>query len=251
MRHLTVVSSDELIDSLHTQVITNTISSAMRSIISWRIKVVLLLFITFRTNIRMSIIYFSPCLFLFALHLDWYLNTSVDRKIKRSFYICEIAFHFRLWLKVSIFFSLVLRSLQMHNRSGKKLNRKKLNVDRQFIQDVICVTLLQEGVGQYQFLGKIDTHFPHFHLLTLPLKWRFLYIPPTCFYYNPGPCPPTVLLINNIYSWKSKLKHTGVDIKCFFVYKIFVNKTWKIFIESPLYNQWNIIAYENRYVTQH
>ena len=48
------------------------------------------------------------------------------------------------------------------------------------------------------------------------------------------PCPPTVLLKNNIYSWKSKLKHTGVDIKCFFVNKIFVDEKEKVFTGSPL-----------------
>ena len=142
MRHLTAVISDEFIDSLHTRVITNTICSAMRSIISWRIKIFLSSFITFRTNIRMSIIYLSPCSFLFALHLDWSFNTSVDKKIKCSFYICKIVFHFRLWLKLSIFFSLVLFSLEMHNRSRKKLTGKKLNVDTQFFKDVLCVTLL-------------------------------------------------------------------------------------------------------------
>ena len=153
MRHLTAVISDEFIDSLHTRVITNTICSAMRSIISWRIKIFLSSFITFRTNIRMSIIYLSPCSFLFALHLDWSFNTSVDKKIKCSFYICKIVFHFSLWLKLSIFFSLVIFSVEMHNRSRKKLTGKKLNVDRQFFKDVLCVTLLQEGVWQYQFLG--------------------------------------------------------------------------------------------------
>ena len=127
MRHLTVVSSDELIDSLRTRVITNTIFSEMRSMMSWQVKIFFLLFITFRTNIRMSIIYVTPCSFLLALHLDWFLNTSVDKKIKCSFYICEIVFYFSLWLKLSIFFSLVLFSLEMHNRSGKKLTRKKLN----------------------------------------------------------------------------------------------------------------------------
>ena len=98
------------------------------------------LFVIFRTNIRMSIIYLSPCSFLFALHLDWSLNTSVDKKIKRSFCICEIVFYFSLWLKLSIFFSLILFFLEMLNRSWKKLIGKKLNVDR-----------------------KIATHFPHFH----------------------------------------------------------------------------------------
>ena len=161
MRYLTNVSSDELIDSLQTQVITNTICSAMRLMISWRVKVFLSLFITFRANIRMSIIYLSLCSFLFALHLDWSFNTSV--KIKCSFYISEIVFHFSLWLKLSTFFSLVLIFLEMHNRCGKKLTGEKLNVDRQFFKGVLCVTWLQGRLGQYQFLGKIVTHFPHFH----------------------------------------------------------------------------------------
>ena len=140
MRHLTAVSSDELIDSLHTRVITNTICSAMRSIISWRIKIFLPSFITFRTNIRMSIIYLSSCSFLFALHLDWSFNTSVAKKIKCSFYICKIVFHFSLWLKLSTFFSMVLDFLEMHNRCGKKLTGKKLNVDRKFFKGELCVT---------------------------------------------------------------------------------------------------------------
>ena len=121
MRHLTTVRLDELIDFLHTGMIT---------------KIFLSLFIIFRTIIRMSIIYLFPCSLLFALHLDWSLNTSVDKKIKRSFCICEIVFYFSLWLKLSIFFSLVLFSLEMRNRSGKKLMRKILNVNRQFFKDL-------------------------------------------------------------------------------------------------------------------
>ena len=123
-------------------------------------------------NIRMSIIYLSPCSFLFAFHLDWSLNTRIDKKSNEVFIFCEIVFHFNLWLKLSIFFILVLFSLEMHNRSWIKLTEKKLNVDRQFFEDVLCVTLLQVCpiVGQYQFLGKIATHVPHFHLLTPPLK---------------------------------------------------------------------------------
>ena len=41
-------------------------------------------------------------------------------------------------------------------------------------------------------------------------------------------CPPNPLLINHVFSWKTKLKHTGVDITCFFYFsrcKIFTNKT--------------------------
>ena len=85
MRHLTAVSLDELIDFLYTRVIINTICSGM---------------------------------------IDWSLNTSADKKIIFSFDICKIVFHLSLWLKLSIFFSLVLFSLEMHNRSGKKLTRK-------------------------------------------------------------------------------------------------------------------------------
>ena len=90
----------------------------------------------------------SPhCSLLFALHLDWSLNIRVDKKIIFSLYICEIVFHFSLWLKLSIFFSLVLFSLEMHNICGKKLAGIKWNVDRQVFKDVLCVTLLQEGWG--------------------------------------------------------------------------------------------------------
>ena len=53
----------------------------------------------------------SPRSFLFGLHLNWSLNTSVDKKIKCNFYICEFMFNFSLWFKFSIFFSLVLFSL--------------------------------------------------------------------------------------------------------------------------------------------
>ena len=203
MRHLTTVISDELND--------------LRSFHD-RLK------FSFHYLLLLERIFGWACSFLFALHLDCSLNTRVDKKIKCSFYICEIVFYSRPWLKLSIFFSLVLFFLQIHNRSGKKLTEKKLNVDRQFFKDVHCATWLQEGLGQCQFLGKIATHFPQLHLLTTPLKWR-LYILPTAFYYKPRRCLPTVLLINNIYSQKSKLKHTSVDIKCFFVNKTFVNET--------------------------
>ena len=50
------------------------------------------------------------------------------------------------------------------------LTGKKLNVDRQFFKDVLCLPLLQDGVGLHQFLGEIATHFPHFHLLRPPPK---------------------------------------------------------------------------------
>ena len=72
-----------------------------------------------------------------------------------------------------------------------------------------------EGRGQYQLLGKTTTHFFHFYLLIPSLKWTFifLHIPPILLY--PPSLPPS-LLINHNFSWKSKLKHTSVDITCFF-----------------------------------
>ena len=64
----------------------------------------------------------------------------------------------------------------------------------------------------YQFLGKIVTHFPHFGLLILPLIWRFLYIPPTLIYYKTPSCTRSpLLLVDYTFSWKNKLKHTGMD----------------------------------------
>ena len=75
----------------------------------------------------------SPCSFLFAFHLDWSLNASVNKKIKCNLYIFELVFQFGLWLKLSIFFSLV----NFLNKSLKKLTGKKLSVDKQFFEDVI------------------------------------------------------------------------------------------------------------------
>ena len=40
---------------------------------------------------------------------------------------------------IQIFFRLVLLSVEMHKRKGKKLTRKNLNVDRQFFKDVIRI----------------------------------------------------------------------------------------------------------------
>ena len=107
-----------------------------------------------------------PCSFLFALYLEWSLNTSVDKK---SNAICIFA-NLSSTLVCSwngIFFSLVLCSIEVHKRRGKKPN-----VDRQFFKQVICIFFyltkcnLIAGSRQYQFLGKILTHFTHFHLST-------------------------------------------------------------------------------------
>ena len=80
-------------DSLLAWIITDAVCSAMQSMISWWVSFFLSLFITFITNVRMSIIP-SPYLFFFALRLEWSLNLNTDGKIKCNLYICELVFHF-------------------------------------------------------------------------------------------------------------------------------------------------------------
>ena len=157
----------------------------MRSMVSWWIKIFPSLFITFRTNLRLRL-FPSPCSFLFVLHFYWSLIEMAKKKIKCSFYSCEFVFHFSLWLKLSIFFRLVLFPLKMYNRSGKKLTGKNIIVDSSSKMYSLWSYCWKKGVGrgQYQFLGKIVAHFLGFHLLRPLLKWKYLYISPTTFYYN-------------------------------------------------------------------
>ena len=42
-----------------------------------------------------------PCSFLFALHLEWSFNTTLDKIFKGSLYICELVFYFSFWFKFS------------------------------------------------------------------------------------------------------------------------------------------------------
>ena len=105
--------------------------------------------------------------------------------------------------QISIFFSLVLFSLEMDNKSRKKLTGKKLNVDRQFFKDVLCVISLQEGVGSgnsWEKLTLISSISIYSHLLSSQMK-IFMYSSYP-FLLQPPSLPPPVLLINNIYSWK-------------------------------------------------
>ena len=64
---------------LHTWVITDAKFSAMQSMLSWLVKILLSLLITFRTNVRMGIIP-SPFSLLFAFQLEWSFDNSVDGK---------------------------------------------------------------------------------------------------------------------------------------------------------------------------
>ena len=80
MRNVASVSSDEssILILFSREWSPAAVCSAMRSLISWWVNFFLSLFITFRTNVRMSIIP-SPCSFFFALHLEWSLNLSTDK----------------------------------------------------------------------------------------------------------------------------------------------------------------------------
>ena len=72
--------------------------------------------------------------------------------------------------------------------------------------------------GKYQFLGKnnhpIHPFFIHKHPYRTQMK-IYIYSTPHL-YYNPRPCPPILLLINYIFSWKSQVKHKRVDITWFY-----------------------------------
>ena len=170
-------------------------------------------------------IYLSPCSLLFALHLDWSLNASVDKKIIFSFYICEIVFHISLWLKLSIFFSLVLFSIERLNRSRKKLTGKKIKCQQAVLQRCTLCNLIAGGGRTVPILRKNCPTFPPFPFINTSSQMKIFIYSTHPFLLQPRPCLPTVLLINNTYSWKSKLKHTGVDIKCFLINKVFINKT--------------------------
>ena len=123
-------------DSLLTWMITDAVCSTMRLMISWWVNFFLSLFITLRTNIRMSIIPF-PCSVFFALHLEWSLNLCTDKK---SDVICIFANWcstlFSLWFKFS---SAWFYCLSKCAKKRAKANEKKKNVDRQFLKDVICI----------------------------------------------------------------------------------------------------------------
>ena len=88
-------------DSLLIWVITDAVCSAMRSMTAGRVNFFLSLFITFRTNVRMSMVP-SPCSFFFALHLKWSLNLSTDKKSNAVCIFANLCSTlFSLWFKFS------------------------------------------------------------------------------------------------------------------------------------------------------
>ena len=74
-------------DSLLTWMTTDAVFSTIQLMISWWVNFFLSLFITFKANVRMSIIP-SLCSFFLAVHLEWCLNLSTDTK---SVAICIFA----------------------------------------------------------------------------------------------------------------------------------------------------------------
>ena len=76
--------------------------------ISWWVKMLLLLLILLERTFGWALSP-SPCSFLFAFHLERSFNTDKKcwKKIKCSLHICKLVFHFSLWFKLSIFFSLI------------------------------------------------------------------------------------------------------------------------------------------------
>ena len=164
----------------------------------------------------------SPkCLFLFSLHLEWSLYRRFD-KIKCKFYICKLLFWFSLWFKFSLAWLYCLWKCTKGRE--KKVIGESLNLYKQFFKDVICIFWCYSvwpncrGSGTQQFLGKSAAHFPYFYLVTLLSNDQinnFTYST-YLFLLQPSSLLIKPLLINHIFSWKSKLWHTGADIACFF-----------------------------------
>ena len=142
MRNMAAISSDEstILILCIPEWSPTQVRSAMRSMISWWVHFLFLLFITFRTNVLMSIIP-SPYSSLFALHLEWSLNISTGKKsnaICTFVNLCSTLFS--LWFKFSSAWFYFLSKCTKER--GKKLTRKNLNVDRQSFKNVISIFLM-------------------------------------------------------------------------------------------------------------
>ena len=71
-----------------------------------------------------------------ANHLNLSLKTVVDKKSNAVCIFTNLCFTL---FKLNIIFSLVLFSVKIHKRRGKRLTSEKLNVNRQFFKYVICI----------------------------------------------------------------------------------------------------------------
>ena len=102
--------------SLHNWVITGTICSAIRSMISWLVRNFLSFLLRSERTFRWAL-FFSHCSFLLALHLDWSLkNTDCISNAVCIFTNLFSTLVCGLVGGSSIFFSWFLFSLEMHKR---------------------------------------------------------------------------------------------------------------------------------------
>ena len=77
-------------------------------------------------------------IFVFALHLEWTLNLSTDKKSNAIFILANLCSTlFSLWFKFSLAWFYFLSKCA--KRRGQKLTGKNLNVDRQFFKDIIGI----------------------------------------------------------------------------------------------------------------
>ena len=126
---------------------------------------------------------------------------------KCSLHICEIVFHFSLWFKLSTFFQLGPIFCWNPHKRGKNSTWKKLNVDRQFFNGVICIFY---DVTLCDLIGESCYSFHPFSFIITSLPTS----PNEDFYTFPLPLfiirletlshPPASLLVHHIFSWKKK-----------------------------------------------
>ena len=142
----------------------------------------------------------------------------------------QSVFQIKHFLQLQVLFSVGINK----KKREKKLSVKKLNVDRQFFKNVICIFdvalchLIAGGRDSTYSQEKSPPILSISMNISIYSTYLFLLEPPSLFSFcqNPLPCPPDPFLINKIFSWKSKLKHTDIDIVCFFSgSKIFNNET--------------------------
>ena len=110
-----------------------SLCSAMRTMILWLVKNFLSLFITFRTKIR-KISIPLPIFAFICSPLEWSLNASVDA-VCIFVNLCSTLVCSSNVLQLG---SIFLRNAQKKRKKSQP-NRKKLNVDRPFLKDVIRI----------------------------------------------------------------------------------------------------------------
>ena len=187
-----------------------------------------------------------PMFIFFVFDLAWSLNTSVGKNQLQFVYLRASVSVFLVQIKY--FLQLGFVFCQNPQKKRTKANRKKINTDRYFFKDVICIfwcySVCNLIVGRAAPIIRKNCHSHLFHPFPLrPQNEEFYVFHQHLFIRTPLPaCPPssvpTPILINRIFSWKSQLSHAGVHITHFFSrYQIFYSKTPKSITGSVLWNQ--------------